>query len=266
MLLTIDIGNTSVSFALFDTDARSETPLFTSKLSVQKNRSSDEYAALIKNIIDLRFDSDYSIDCAAVSSVVPSVTDNVLKAAEILSSSKPYLIGPGIKTGFKININDPACLGADIVANTAAALNICTAPFIIFDAGTANTITVIDSSCSLIGTIIMPGIRISSSSLHDNTELLDTVPISSENIPLIGKNTDESVRSGLILGCSMMIDGFIRNIRESLINKDHPVKLGLIATGGYAKLITTNCRNKFIIDDSLTLRGIASLYYKNIRK
>lgn len=266
MLLAIDIGNTSVSFALFDSESQSDVPVFTSKISAQKNRSSDEYAVLIKNIIDLHLGRDYPINCAAVSSVVPSITNNVIKAAELLSSSKPCLIGPGIKTGFKININDPACLGADIVANTAAALNVCTPPFIIFDAGTANTITVVDKTCSLAGTIIMPGIRISASALHDNTELLDTVTMSDNNIPMIGKNTEESVRSGIVLGCSMMIDGFVRNIRESLVDKDSGDKLGLIATGGYAKLITDNCRNKFTVDNSLTLRGIASLFYKNIRK
>ncbi len=266
MLLAVDIGNTSVSFALFDSVSMSVEPIVASKISVQKNRSDDEYAVLIKQILDMRLPDGYDIDCAAVSSVVPSITNTVVRATKILSGSQPHLIGPGIKTGFKISINDPACLGADIVSNTAAALNVCMPPLIIFDAGTANTITAIDESCSLIGTIIMPGIRISSSALHDNAELLDSVPISGEDMPMIGKNTEESVRSGLVYGNSMMLDGFVRNIRESLVPKDSDTKLGLVATGGFAKVITDKCRNKFIVDDFLTLRGIATLYYKNVRK
>ena len=266
MLLAIDIGNTSVSFALFDVSDGTAIPVVSSKVSVLKNRCSDEYAVLIKQILDLRLSGNYNITCSAISSVVPSITSTVSQAAEILSGTKPYVICPGIKTGFKISINDPACLGSDIVSSVAAALEIANPPFLIFDAGTANTISVVDETCSLIGTIIIPGIRISASALYDNTELLDPVALSDSGLPLIGKSTDESVRSGLVYGSSSMIDGLVRNIRESLIPKDSPVKLGLIATGGFSRLITAHCRNRFTIDDSLTLKGIAALYLKNKKK
>jgi len=266
MLLAIDIGNTSVSFALFDKDRNPDELVVSSKISTQKNRSADEYAVLIKQILDLKLGSDYSIDCSAVSSVVPTVTASVLSAAEILSGSKPYLIRPGIKTDFKISVNDPATLGSDIVSNVAAALEIAEPPLVIFDAGTANTITVIDEQRSLIGTVIMPGIRIASAALHENAELLDSVSVSSSELPIIGKNTEESVRSGLIHGNSLMLDGFVRNIRESFTAKDSANKLSLIATGGFSELITDHCRNKFFTDTSLTLRGVAALFYKNLKK
>lgn len=265
MLLAVDIGNTSVSFALFDSSRSADPLVVSSKLSVQKNRSADEYAVLMKQILDLKIRDDYSIDCAAVSSVVPSVTGAVVSAASILSNSSPFIIGPGIKTGFKIAINDPACLGSDIVSNTSAALDICDSPLVIFDAGTANTITIIDSTRTLIGTVILPGVRISASALSENAELLDTILLSDKDVPLIGKTTGQSIRSGLINGNSLMLDGFVRNIRELLIPKDSEKKLGLVATGGFAKLITDNCRNKFIVDEALTLRGIASLYFSNIK-
>ena len=264
MLLSLDIGNSSVSFALFDINDPSCPLIVSSKISCTKNRSCDEYAVMIRNILDLKIQSDkYKITCAAISSVVPSVTRSVANAAKILCGSDPFIVGPGIRTGFKISINDPAALGSDIVANVAAALQIANSPLVVFDAGTANTVTVVDNSNTLIGTAIMPGIRVSADALSNNAELLDSISLDSKDLPLIGKTTDQSVRSGLIYGNALMLDGYIRNIRESIIPKDSDCKLGLIATGGFAEMITSKCRNKFIVDDSLTLRGIAALYLIN---
>lgn len=268
MLLTLDVGNTSVSFALFDLgddpDAGLPEPVVLSRIAVRKNAGADEYAVLIRDILKLHLGgSDPVIDSAAVSSVVPSASAAIADAATILSGHMPYIIAPGIKTGFRISIYDPACLGADIVSNAAAALLICKPPLVIFDAGTANTITVIDESRTLIGTVISPGMRISASALFEHAELLDTVSLGSGKLPMIGRNTDESVRSGIIYGNAMMLDGFVRNIRESILPKDGVSKLGLIATGEFARIITDNCRNKFICDDALTVKGIAALFRRN---
>lgn len=268
MLLALDIGNTSVSFGLFDlSDSSLLSPVVLSRIAVRKNASADEYAVLIRDVLKLRLGGqEPMIDCAAISSVVPSASGVVSEAAAILSGRKPYVIGPGIKTGFRINIYDPACLGADIVSNTAAALDICNSPLVIFDAGTANTLTVIDSDRTLIGTIISPGLRISASALHEHAELLDSVPLVGGKLPMVGRDTDESVRSGLIYGNAMMLDGFVRNIRETVLAKDSCEKLGLIATGEFAKQITDHCRNKFLYDEALTVKGVAALYCRNIGK
>ena len=266
MLLCIDIGNTNVSFALFDKTDDTPVCVMASELSCVKNRSADEYAVIMKSIIDLKIGSGYIIDSASISSVVPSATNIVADAARILSGSGPFIIGPGIKTGFKIDINDPASLGTDIAANVAAAIQDTNKPVIIFDAGTANTITVVDNNRTVIGIIILPGLRISAESLSDNAELLDSVAIDYSDIPLIGKSTAESVRSGLVHGNSLMLDGYVRNIREMLTADDPENKPVLIATGDYAECITSKCRNKFRFDSSLTLKGIATLYYKNIGK
>lgn len=269
MLLSLDVGNTSVSFALFDqagfADGTLPEPAVLSRIAVRKNASGDEYAVLIRDILRLHTGTDdLRIDAAAISSVVPSASSAVAEAARILSGAEPYIIGPGIKTGFRINIYDPACLGADIVSNTAAALEICKPPLVIFDAGTANTLTVVDETRSLIGTVISPGMRISSSALFEHAELLDTVSLGGGKLPLIGRSTDESVRSGIIYGSSMMLDGFVRNIRETMREKNPDAKLSLIATGEFAKVITNNCRNKFLRDDALTVKGIAALYRRNV--
>jgi len=267
MLLAIDIGNSSVSFGLFTkVDGRPEL-VVASKVAALKNRSSDEYAVLIKQILDLRLDGkEYTIDSAAIASVVPSLTPSVSAAAEYFTGTTPFTICPGIKTGFKIGINDPSSLGADIVANVAGAATVMKPPFVIYDSGTATTFTVVDSAMTVIGTAIMPGVKISANALTENAELLELATVSSDNLPLIGKDTDEAIRSGLILGSSMALDGFVRNTREMLICKNSDQKLGLVATGGFSGIITPHCRNKFTLDQNLTLRGIAVLYYLNISK
>lgn len=268
MLLSLDVGNTSVSFALFDLSHGGGSPLpepvVLSRIAVRKNACADEYAVLIRDILRLRLGgADLVIDAAAVSSVVPSATGAISDAAYILSGKKPYMIAPGIKTGFRIGIYDPACLGADIVANAAAALAAVEPPLVIFDAGTANTVTVVDQTRTLVGTVISPGLRISSSALFENAELLDTVSLGSGKLPMIGRNTDESVRSGLIYGNALMLDGFIRNIRDSMRENGVTNKLALFATGEFARVITDHCRNKFKCDDALTVKGIAELFRKN---
>ena len=265
MLLAIDIGNSSISFGVVDVSDKDELKIIaSSKLSAQKCRSADEYAVLIREILRMHLGTDQiPIDCAAISSVVPTLTATVADATQTLTGSRPFLIGSGIRTGFRIAIDDPSTLGADIVANVAAALRVTRPPLIIFDAGTANTITVVNSDGAVEGMIIMPGIRISAASLHDNAELIDSIELSANNIPLIGKNTEQSILSGLTNGNAAMVDGIVRTIRESLIPKDSEQKLSLIATGGYARTVISKCRNKFVYDEHLTLSGIAALFVRN---
>lgn len=267
MLLAIDIGNTSVSFGLFnivsDSGKSSKTLLFSSRFSSRVPRCVDEYAVLFEQLIHLHGYSADIVDCAAVSSVVPHITDAICDAASIISGQRTYLIAPGIRTGFKIAIYDPATLGTDIVSNISSALEAVSPPFVVFDAGTANTLTYVDQERTVTGTIISPGLRISAEALTDSAELIDTVTFDKNSIPWVGKNTAESISSGVVLGNALMVDGFIRNIRESYIDKKSGEKLSLIATGGYADIITAHTRNKFIIDKDLTLNGIASLFMLN---
>lgn len=272
MLLAIDIGNTSVSFGLFNIVSCDEsqnkstrTLLFSSRFSSRVPRCVDEYAVLFDQIIRFHGYSVDDVDCAAVSSVVPHITDAVCDAARLISGKRTYLIAPGIRTGFKIAIYDPATLGTDIVSNISAAIDAVTPPFVVFDAGTANTLTYVDRERTVTGTIIAPGLRISAEALTDKAELIDTVTLDKDGIPWVGKNTAESISSGVVLGNALMVDGFIRSIRETYIDKTSGEKLSLIATGGYADIVTAHTRNKFIVDKDLTLNGITSLFMLNNR-
>lgn len=281
MLLAIDIGNSSVSCGVFDLDECSgghSSPILDFKITT-KSISSDEYALLISNFLALKNiypapSSVYSrntsdvgpnvsfIDRAAIASVVPALTDTLARAAELLSGQPPFIVGTGIKTELGIHIKNPQQLGADIVANAAAAAEIAPTPLVILDVGTATTLTVVDKNKNILGTIIMPGLRVSLSALSGSAAQLNDVALRVPPV-LIGRDSVESIQSGVLYGHILMIDGFIRNIREQYPELVASDKLSLISTGGLSDRITPYLRNKFTDCPALTILGIAKLYILN---
>lgn len=273
MLLAFDVGNSSITVGAFRMNGSDgiSAPVCRFQLSARAGATSDEYVMLIRDYLehagigvrDSRRSFDDVIDCAVISSVVPGLTHVLVKAAASLTGSEPFVITPGIHTGFGIRIKDPAQLGSDIVANAAASLRLSTPPFVILDMGTATTLTVADEHTDIIGTIIMPGVRISMDALTGSAALLSGVTLEKPG-DLIGRDSRTSILSGVIGGHILMIDGFIRNIREELGLKESGVKLGLIATGGLADTIIPHTRNRFRYEPDLTLIGAAELYRRNV--
>ena len=280
MLLAIDIGNSSVSCGVFDVDSCCENlslPVHDFKITT-KSISADEYALLISSFLQLKniypapvsaYSRDPSsaanisyIDCAAIASVVPALTDTLARAAELLSGQSPFIVGTGIKTELGIHIKSPQQLGADIVANTAAAVETADAPLAILDVGTATTLTVVDKDRNILGTIIMPGLQVSLSALSGSAAQLIDVALRFPPV-LVGRDSAESIQSGVLYGHVLMIDGFIRNIREQYPELVASDKLSLISTGGLSDRITPYLRNKFTDCPALTLLGIAKLYILN---
>ncbi len=271
MLIAFDIGNSSVSIGIFNIIPNSRPDLVYSFKISNKPYSADEYAIYIKDILarqgfNLSNKSTEApgITRAVISSVVPNLTCIISDAAEQISGNKPLIITSGIRTGFGIKIKNPEQLGADIVCNVAAALQISAPPVAILDMGTASTITVVDHASNVIGSVIMPGLAVSMNALANSAALLRDVSLVRGDA-LIGKNTEEAVNSGVINGTIYMVDGFIRNIRESVIDKASDCKLALIATGGLSMNIVPYTRNKFIFSENLTLLGAALLYTKNAK-
>jgi len=273
MLLAFDIGNSSVSIGIFELSANIAPKLVSSFKISNKPYSADEYTMYISSILAQRGFSYYNynstenfqtITHSVISSVVPSLTKIISEAAESICGRKPFIITSGIRTGFGIKIKNPEQLGADIVCNVAAALYGAQAPLAILDMGTATTITVVDYTKFVIGTVIMPGLAVSMNALADSAALLGDVPLEPSD-ELIGKNTEEAVNSGVINGTIYMIDGFIRNIRETYIDKRSTEKLSLIATGGLSNIIIPHTRNKFEYDENLTLFGAALLFQRNTK-
>jgi len=276
VLLAFDIGNSSITIGAFDTAALSDgsrdlpSPVCRFQISARPGTTSDEYMILIRDYLEhigigvcgSRTAFDRTIDCAVISSVVPSLTHVAARCALQLCGTEPFLITPGIHTGFGIRIKDPAQLGADIVANAAASLRICDPPFVILDMGTATTLTVVDTNREIIGTIILPGLRLSMDALTGSAALLSGVALEKPD-ELIGRDSRTSILSGVIGGHILMIDGFLRNIREELHLKESGRKLGLIATGGLADTVIPHTRNRFHCEPSLTLIGAAELFCRN---
>lgn len=253
MVLAVDIGNSNVVIGCF----QEQQILFVERLSTNRHSTALEYAVLIKTVLELNHCPDIPFEGAIVSSVVPAVTGMVRQAIEKLTGFPPLVVGPGLKTGLQIRLDNPAQLGSDRVADAVAAIHAYPCPLITIDMGTATTFSVVDRDRNFIGGVIMPGLRISMDALSAGTSQLPQISLESPR-KAIGRSTVECMRSGLIMGTAATIDGMIDRIEEEL---GYPCTL--ISTGGLAHLITPHCRRKIHCDDQLLLKGLMLLYYKN---
>ncbi len=253
MVLTADIGNSNIVFA-----AVSEKKVeFVARVATVLQRTYEEYAVYLKNILFSRRISISKIEGAIISSVSPALSGIIHKAIEKAAGINALLVGPGIKTGLNILVENPAQLGSDRVVDAVAAVNCYNAPVMVIDMGTATTMSVIDESSSFLGGMIVPGIKISVEALAKNTSQLPHIALEKPDY-VIGKNTVECMESGLIYGNASLVDGMIQRVEEELGSKVTPV-----ATGGLSKFIVPHCKNKIIYDEHLLLKGLYILFQKN---
>jgi len=257
MLFAVDIGNTSIHVGFF----REEEEVHTFRLGVDPKRTADEYALLLKSLTELGGYTADRFDGAIVGSVVPSVTDNVVDAVKMLLGFAPLTVGPGIKTGFPIRVDNPSELGADMAANTAAAISIVGAPAIVVDFGTATTLSVVGEDKAYLGCCILPGIGMSLEALA-GTELLPGVRAASQ-VPLLGTNSADSMRAGVIRGQAMAVMGLVRELIRA---KDFPSGTPVILTGGYGKHILPHLTDRARYIPDLTLKGLAVIHRANRKK
>lgn len=253
MILAVDIGNSNIVMGCFE----DEKILFTERLSTNLQATTLEYTIMIKNILELNGFNDCSFQGGIISSVVPSVTLAVKAAMERLTDHRVMVVGPGIKTGLKILLDNPAQLGSDRVADAVAAINNYPVPLIIVDMGTATTISVIDHDKNFLGGMILPGLRASLDSLTNRTSQLPNISL----VPpkkIIGSNTIDCMKSGVINGTASSIDGIIDRIEDELGEK-----CTVISTGGVSQTIIPFCKKDIILDDQLLLKGLMIIYNKN---
>lgn len=265
MVLAVDIGNTSICLGIFDNstpDINHGKPKlhFKSKLASDRQKSADEYAVLLAGIFAMNHIETEDIDGAMLLSVVPTITHSMVEALAHFKI-EPLIVGSGIKTGLNIRIDSPNLLGADIVADTIAALQIKPAPIIVVDLGTATTLTLVNEKNELCGCIITPGVRLSTDAMSEKCALLPEVSLARPE-KLLGTNTADSVTSGAVFGNALMLDGFIDRIRREY---DFGDSLSVIATGGLSELIIPLCENDIIREPDLTLYGLFRLYQINTR-
>jgi len=253
MILAIDIGNTNIVVGCIDR----EKTYFIERISTVRTKTELEYAVDIKTILDIYHIKKLELEGCLISSVVPQITNIVRLAAEKILKKEVLVLGPGVKTGLNILMDNPGQLGADLVADAAAGISHYPVPLIIIDMGTATTISVVDEKKRYIGGMIMPGIQVSLDALTARASQLSGIGIE-EPRRIIGKNTVECMKSGVIYSSAAAIDGIIDRMKEELGGK-----ATVIATGGLAKKIVPHCRRDVILDDDLLLKGLSILYYKN---
>lgn len=268
VLLCLDVGNSNISIGVFKNEAAE--PLLCEKLSSSPVRSSDEYRVLLWNLLKLHELEPSSINRVAMASVVPTLSGLLAEAVTKLTHATVLSVGPGVKTGFSIRIDSPAELGADQVANTVGALAQSDAPLILIDAGTVTVISAIDCDKNYLGCSILPGVRTCADYLKQSTALLpsiELIPFGKQQFvrpsdsDLLGKNSADSMRIGLIMGSAMMVDGFIEAYQR-LLGSNATV----IVTGGSAALLKATCNSPMTEDSYLTLKGLARLVELNKKK
>ena len=253
MLLAIDIGNTNIVMGCI----RDDEILFKARIATDRTRTSDQYGVEIKNMLEAFGIKKEDIHDCIISSVVPPVFNSVKTGVLKVIGKQPMVVGPGLKTGLNIQVDSPSQVGSDRIVIAVAALAEYTAPLILMDLGTATTIEVVEPENVYMGGVIIPGVRTSLDALVNKAAQLPGISL---DLPkkVIGTNTVDCLRSGMMYGTAAMLDGIIDRMEEELGHTST-----LIATGGMAQFVTPLCKHSIILEKDLLLKGLNILYKKN---
>lgn len=256
MILAVDIGNTNIVIGCIE----QEKIYFVERVSTNVSHTELEYVVEFKTLLDLYQIKMGKITGCIIASVVPPLNNVVKNAMEKLFHITPLLVGPGVKTGLNILMDNPGQVGSDLIVNAVAGLQYYGAPIILIDMGTATTISVVDEKKNYIGGMILPGVKVSLDSLVNRTSQLPKISLEAPK-KVIGRNTIDCMKSGIIMGQAACIDGMIERIFDEL-----GYEATVVATGGLAGSIVPYCKQKIIHDDELTLRGLHIIYRKNMEQ
>ncbi|WP_437814169.1 type III pantothenate kinase [Sorangium sp. So ce1078] len=282
MLLAIDVGNTNISFGVLE----GEVLRHHLRCESARSRTADEYAVLVRQMLDLRRVDLARIDSAIIASVVPTLTDTMVGLVERAFGIEPLVVGPGIKTGMAILYENPREVGADRIVNAVAAHEWMKRPpeppphaaparepaadpargdhaasgVIVVDFGTATTFDCVTPKGEYLGGVIAPGIQISAEALFSRAARLSRVEIA---LPprVVGRNPVHSMQSGIVYGYAGLVDGLVGRLRREL---GYPCRV--IATGGLARLIAPQTETIEVVDDDLTLTGLRLIYERNAER
>ncbi len=257
MILTIDIGNSNIVLGGVRED---NSIVFEARLRTESTKTSDQYCVDLKILLDVYGVPVDEIEGCIISSVVPQVLNSFQTAIKKLTGKTSLVVGPGIKTGLDIRLENPGQTGADLVVADVAALREHKPPLIVIDMGTATTMSVLDENGAHIGGCIIPGVRISMDALTDKTALLPGLQLDQPK-RAIGRNTIDAMRSGIMMGTACMLDGMVERMEAEL-----GAKTTVVITGGIAKFIAPLCKTPMIYDKDLLIKGLATLYRDNRKK
>lgn len=255
MILAIDVGNSNIVLGAYNENKLQSV----SRIRTSREKTEDEYGVLIRSILRLRHQEPREITGFIISSVVPPLTEVMKKSAALLNSSAQILtVGPGLKTGLDIKIDNPAQLGSDLVASAIGVLEKYPVPAMTIDLGTATKICVVDKNRCFRGCSIMPGVQISLEALSGRTAQLPSISLEGSDIKALGTNTIDSMRSGIVLGSASMLDGMIDRCEAELGSF-----ASVVACGGMVNAIVPHCRRQITIDPTLLLDGLYAIYLRN---
>ena len=253
MLLAIDIGNTNLVIGCIHDDKI----LFKARIATDSIRTSDQYGVEIKNMLEAYGVDRSDIKDCIISSVVPPVFNSVRTGVIKIIGKQPMVVGPGLKTGLNIHVDVPSQVGSDRIVIAVAALAEYKAPLLLMDLGTATTIEAVEPDNVYMGGVIIPGVRVSLDALTSRAAQLPGISLDRPK-QVIGKNTVDCMRSGMMYGTAAMIDGLVERMEEELGHR-----CTLIATGGLAQFIAPLCKREIILDKDLLLKGLNIIYKKN---
>lgn len=253
MLLAIDIGNTNIVIG----GIKDNQIVFEARIATDRSKTSDQYAVDIKDILSLFDVKAEDIQDCIISSVVPPVFNSVRTGILKVTGTSPMVVGPGLKTGLKIHMDNPAQVGSDRIVIAVAALAEYKPPLILMDLGTATTLEVVGEDNSYLGGCIIPGVRISLDALTSRTAQLPGIRLEQPK-RIIGKNTVDCMRSGIMYGTAAMIDGMLDRIEGEL-----GTSATVVATGGIAQFIIPLCHREIKLEKDLMLKGLNLIYQKN---
>ncbi len=253
MLLVLDMGNTNITLGVY----KGERLLLQSRIATDRTKMEDQYAVELMDLLRLyRLEAD-SFSGAILASVVPPLNHALCGAVQKVTGLTPLLVGPGTKTGVNIRIDNPATLGADLLVGAVAAVEQVGAPCIIWDLGTATTVTVVDKEGAIRGGAIMPGVMTALNSLAANTSLLPHISVDTPD-RVVGSNTTACLQSGAVYGTAATIDGMNSRIVAEL-GYDAPV----VVTGGLGREISRHCTTAVTYVGDLLLDGLRLIWEKN---
>ena len=253
MILTIEIGNSTITLGGIE----GEDIRFECRINTDRVKTSDTYCIDLKTLFEIYGIDMTAIEGVIISSVVPQVLNSVRTAIRKLLNTEPMVVGPGLRTGLDIRLENPGQIGSDLVAADVAALAEYQPPLIVIDMGTATTMTVLDPDGAHLGGCVCPGVKISLESLTAKTSLLPGIQLDKPRQAL-GRNTADAMRSGIMFGAAAMLDGMIDRFME-----ETGWEFTIVATGGLAKRIVPLCRHEILYDRHLIIKGLAKLYRDN---
>lgn len=253
MLLAIDIGNSNIVIGGIEENKTR----FEARIATDRIKTSDQYGVEIKSMLDLFHIALDEVEGCIISSVVPPVFNAVRTGVVKVTGKNPMVVGPGIKTGLNIHMDDPTSVGSDRIVIAVAALQEYKPPLILVDMGTATTIEVVDQGNTYLGGCIIPGVRVSAEALSSRASQLPGIQLDKPK-RVIGKNTVECMRSGIMYGAAAMLDGMLDRMEDELGKKTT-----VVATGGMAQFIAPLCKREMKLEKDLLLKGLNIIYRKN---